>query len=152
MNIYWKSGVVIALVIVGFLGGCQFKSREIEDIKAAYQKQVDDAIEANRNLEKQMQADADAITVKYQKEQKNAEKTINDLRSRIADGSLRLSVRTESASGMPGGSGAEYPEGRADIDRGTAQALVAITERGDNAIRRLNQCIDQYESIRLTGK
>lgn len=148
MNIYWKAGVCIALLIVGFLGGCSWKQRELNQIKDAYAEQVQQALQENREIEKKLQADADAITVKYQKEQKDAQKTIADLRSRIADGSLRLSVRTESASGVSGGSGFEPGEGRADIDRGTAQALVAITDRGDRAIRNLNQCIDRYESLR----
>lgn len=148
MSIYLKAGVCIALLAAGFLGGCSWKQRELSQLKADYVEQVQLALQENRNLEKRMQADADAITVKYQKEKKNAEKTIKDLRSRIASGDLRLSVRTESTSGMPDGSGVESSEGRADIDRGTAQALVAITERGDNAIRRLNQCIDSYNAVR----
>lgn len=148
MNLSLKVGLCIALLVAGFLGGCSYKQRELNQLKADYAEQVQLALQENRNLEKRMQADADAMTVKYQKEQKNAEKTIKDLRSRIASGDLRLSVRTESTSGMPGGSGVESSEGRADVDRGTAQALVAITERGDSAIRRLNLCIDRYEFVR----
>ena len=148
MNVYWKAGIAMALLLVGFLGGCSFKQRELNQIKDAYAQQVADALQANRELEKKMQADADAITVKYQKEQKDAEKTIADLRSRIASGDLRLSVRTESTSGMSAGSGSEYREGRAYLDAGTAESLVAITDRGDRAIRRLNECVDKYEAIR----
>lgn len=148
MNVYWQAGIAIAVLMAGFVSGCSFKQRELDRIKDDYKEQVQLALQENRSLEKRMQADADAMTVKFQKEQKDAEKTINDLRSRIADGSLRLSVRTESTGGMPGGSGVESSEGRAYVDRGTAQALVAITERGDSAIRRLNLCIDRYEAVR----
>jgi len=148
MNLYWKCGIAVALLLVGFLGGCSWKQRELNSIKDAYAEQVQLALQENRNLEKKMQADADAITVKYQKEQKDAQKTIADLRSRIASGDLRLSVRTESTTGMSAGSGSEYREGTAYLDRGTAERLVSITERGDSAIRRLNECVDRYNSLR----
>ena len=149
MNAYClKAGICIALLIVGFLGGCSYKQRELNQVKDAYAEQVNQALAENRELEKRMQADADAITVKYNKEKKDAEKTIADLRTRIANGSLRLSVRTEGSSGMPGGSGTEHREGIAYIDRGTAERLVSITERGDSAIRRLNECVDRYNRLR----
>lgn len=148
MNIYWKCGLAVLLLAVGFLGGCSWKQRELNQVRDAYAEQVNQALAENRELEKRMQADADAITVKYQKEQKDAQKTIADLRSRIADGSLRLSVKTVGASGMPAGSGSEHREGIAYLDRGTAERLVSITERGDSAIRRLNECVDRYNRLR----
>jgi Lhr-like helicase len=39
-------------------------------------------------------------------------------------------------------------ETRAELDSGVAQALVDLTSRGDQAIRSLNVCIDQYEKMR----
>jgi len=39
-------------------------------------------------------------------------------------------------------------ETRAELDSGIAQALVDLTSRGDQAIRSLNACIDQYEKMR----
>ena len=148
MNLYWKAGIAVALLIVGFLGGCSWKQRELNQIKDAYAEQVQLALQENRNLEKRLQSEADSITQKYQKEQKDAQKTIADLRTRIANGSLRLSVRTESTSGMSAGSGSEHREGIAYLDRGTAERLVSITERGDSAIRRLNECVDRYNRLR----
>jgi len=148
MNIYWKCGLAVLLLLVGFLGGCSYKQRELNQVRQDYAEQVNQALAENREIEKKMQADADAITVKYNKEKKDAEKTIADLRSRIADGSLRLSVRTESTSGMSNDTGTEHREGIAYLDRGTAERLVSITERGDSAIRRLNECVDRYNSLR----
>lgn len=148
MNIYLKAGIAVALLVVGFLGGCSYKQRELNSIKDAYAEQVQLALQENRNLEKRLQSEADSITQKYQKENRDAQKTIADLRNRIADGSLRLSVRTEGSSGMSAGSGSEYREGIAYLDRGTAERLVSITERGDSAIRRLNECVDRYNSLR----
>jgi hypothetical protein len=148
MNLYWKAGIALALLVVGFLGGCSWKQRELNSIKDAYAEQVQLALQENRQLEKKMKADADSITQKYQKENRDAQKTIADLRSRIASGDLRLSVRTESAAGMSNDTGTEHREGIAYLDRGTAERLVSITERGDSAIRRLNECVDRYNSLR----
>jgi len=39
-------------------------------------------------------------------------------------------------------------ETRAELDSGIAQALVDLVSRGDQAIRNLNACIDQYEKMR----
>ena len=148
MNVYWKAGIAIALLIVGFIGGCSFKQRDLDKLKADYAEQVSKALEENRALEKKMQDEADSITQKYQKEKKDAEKTISNLRSRIASGDLRLSVKTVGAGGVSTASGTEPGEERAYLDRGTAEALVGLTSRGDDAIRDLNQCIDKYNSIR----
>lgn len=148
MNIYWKAGICIALLIVGFVGGCSHKQAELDRLKQDYADQVSKALEENRALEKKMQADADELTVKYQKEKQDAQKTINDLRNRIASGDLRLSVRTVSTKGMSDSTSTEYREERAELDGETAQSLVSITSDGDEAIRDLNQCIDKYNSVR----
>ena len=39
-------------------------------------------------------------------------------------------------------------ETRTELDGRTAQALVDLTSRGDQAIRSLNACIDQYNEMR----
>lgn len=148
MNIYWKAGIAIALVLAGFVGGCSHKQAELDRLKADYAEQVSKALDENRQLEKRLQAEADSLTQQYKKEKNDAEKTISDLRHRIADGSLRLSVRTEGSTRVPDGTSAQSGEAQAYIDRGTADALVGLTSRGDDAIRDLNQCIDRYNALR----
>ena len=147
LNSYLKAAFCIACLIAGFLGGCSYKQRQLDQLKADYAEQVSKALEENRALEKKMQADADAITVKYNKEKKDAEKTIADLRTRIANGTVRLSIPV-SSTGMSAGSGSELGETRAELDGETAQSLVSIVSDGDDAIRDLNQCIDKYNAIR----
>ena len=147
-SIYIKAGIAIALLVVGFVGGCSHKQAELDRLKADYAAQVQAGLEANRQLEKRMQAEADILTQQYQKEKKDAQKTIDSLRSRIASGDIRLSVRTASTKGMSSDSSTEYREERAELDGETAQSLVSITADGDEAIRDLNQCIDKYNAIR----
>lgn len=81
-----------------------------------------------------------------EKEQSDAEKTIKDLRSRIADGSLRLSVRTKDVvSGNP----ADGPSAsRTELDTADAQEILDIASTGDSWRRQLNQCINQYNAVR----
>jgi hypothetical protein len=53
---------------------------------------------------------------------------------------LQAATDTATASGDT--------ETTAELDGRVAQALVDITSRGDQAIRSLNACIDQYETMR----
>lgn len=75
------------------------------------------------------------------------------LRTDLASGtlSLRVPVKTpvcpiSTAGDTPASSG--DTETRAELDGRVAQALVDLTSRGDQAIRSLNTCIDQYEKVR----
>ncbi len=144
----WKACLVLACFAAGLVFGLWVGNNRLERLKADYAAQVQAGLEANRQLERRLQNEADSLTQQYQKEKKDAEKTISDLRHRIADGSLRLSVRTAGSTRVPDGSGAEHREARAELDGETAQALVSITADGDDAIRDLNQCIDKYNSLR----
>ena len=75
------------------------------------------------------------------------------LRDDIATGalSLRVAVKApqcalQAATDTTHASG--DTETTAELDGRVAQALVDITGRGDQAIRNLNACIDQYETMR----
>ena len=75
------------------------------------------------------------------------------LRDDIATGtlSLRVAVKTpqcalQAATDTAPASG--DTETTAELDGRVAQALVDITSRGDQAIRSLNACIDQYDQMR----
>jgi hypothetical protein len=128
--------------------------------KGTYDKGMAVAIEvANANdkaREKEQQLTQVATTYAgvLRKNEANAQKKINDLRVDIASGERRLFIPTQapicgvqastdssSASGATG-------EARASLDRKVADSLIAITAEGDTAIRKLNTCIDQYNSIK----
>ena len=77
------------------------------------------------------------------------------LRADIATGERRLfipvkasecavSATTDTATPSGDNSGTTS----AELDRKTADDLVAITAEGDTAIRKLNACIDSYETLR----
>jgi hypothetical protein len=75
------------------------------------------------------------------------------LRADLATGERKLFIPVKAAecavpttTDSPSSSG--NTEARAELDGRTAQALVDLTSRGDQAIRSLNTCIDTYEKMR----
>jgi hypothetical protein len=144
-------GVVVAFVL--FIGGYW---------KGTYDKGVAIAIEvaeANdraRQTETQMAVVATTYATTLRKNETNAQKKINDLRVAVASGERRLFIPTQApncgvqastdASSTSGATG----EARAELDRKVADSLIALTAEGDTAIRKLNICIDQYNSMKET--
>ena len=88
----------------------------------------------------------------------NAAKVKEDkLRADIASGERRLFIPVkapECAISAPSdtatASGDNSGTASAELDRKTADDLVAITAEGDTAIRKLNACIQTYETMRTT--
>jgi hypothetical protein len=77
------------------------------------------------------------------------------LRADISTGafSLRIPVKTPNCTvpvSEPAttASGSDTGTTSAELDRTTADALVAITAEGDAAIRKLNTCVQAYETMR----
>jgi hypothetical protein len=78
------------------------------------------------------------------------------LRADLATGtfSLRIPVKAPSCptlsatSDTATASGGDRGEASAELDRQTADALISITAEGDAAIRKLNACIETYETLR----
>ena len=95
-------------------------------------------------IETVMQEKVDTANDKLKQEKQDAQVKITALKSSVADGSLRLYVRTsDNASSASGAS-----ENGAELDRQVAQDLISITADGDKAIIELNSCIDFYNNLR----
>lgn len=74
------------------------------------------------------------------------------LRAAVAAGARRLSIvaTCPAAGGVPapaGAAGLDHAAGRADIDPGAAARIVALTDRGDEAIRMLRACQDYARTV-----
>ena len=88
----------------------------------------------------------------------NAAKVKEDkLRADIASGERRLFIPVKApecavsaASDTATASGDHSGTASAELDRQTADDLVRITSEGDAAIRKLNACIQTYETMRTT--
>jgi len=115
----------------GHHNGYQQKETEDELVIGQKNQEMSDAKE---------KADAALVQAKKSLAAKNSQ-----LIDAIHTGEQRLFVNVATSSGCAASSGGET---RAELDRQTSEALVAITGDGDQAIVELNACIDQYNKMR----
>lgn len=107
--------------------------------------QAQQEIQATVNrVELQMKQMVDTANEKLKEEKKNAQVKIDALKSAVADGSVRMYVRSSCSSSSTDGA----TENGAELDKQTAQDLIGITSDGDKAIIQLNACIDLYNDLR----
>lgn len=136
------TGIFLGWTINGWWTGNRIARLEKDHAEAVLKAEQD-----ARKKEQAMQAEHDALARKHEKEKKNAQTEIDRLRSRIRADTVRLSVPTRSGT-VSSNPGTATGETRAELDAQTADDLVAIAADGDDAIRELNLCIDQYNAIR----
>ena len=135
------TGIFLGWTINGWWSGNRIAKLEKDHAEAVLKAEQD-----ARKKEQAMQAEHDALARKHEKEKKNAQTEINRLRGRIRAGTVRLSVATRSGA-VSSNPGTGAGETRAELDAQTADDLVAIAADGDEAIRKLNLCIDQYKAL-----
>ena len=74
------------------------------------------------------------------------------LRADIATGNLRLSIPTQSpvcpSTTAASASGSDSGEARTELSGSVSETLISIASEGDAAIRKLNTCIQSYETLR----
>ena len=85
MNIYWKAGIALALLIVGFISGALYKQRELNAVRADYAEQVNLGLQANRELERRLQNEVNSVAVQYQNQKAASDKTIESLKKELAN-------------------------------------------------------------------
>ena len=85
MNIYWKAGICIALLIVGFIAGALYKQRELNAVRADYAEQANLGLQANRELERRLQSEVNSVAVQYQNQKSASDKTIESLKKELAN-------------------------------------------------------------------
>ena len=139
---------LIALLLV--FGGGYWYGKDAE-----YDRQQAEIAALNakaRETEKQMVVVATTYADTLRKSNKDAEKKITTLRAAVASGDVRLSILTQgsvcSSSVASVTAGDNDGETRAELDRSVGEALIAITAEGDTAIRKLNACIETYNTLR----
>lgn len=85
MNIYWKCGLAVLLLAVGFLGGCSYKQRELNAVRADYAEQANLGLQANRELERRLQSEVNSVATLYQNQKSASDKTIESLKKELAN-------------------------------------------------------------------
>lgn len=146
MEKYTRILMVLACIVIGFVSGLTLGRYRLEKTKKEYAEAALQAEQTARAKEQAWQAAHNELQAQYEKEKKNAESKIADLRRRVQSGTVRLSVPARGCT-VPGNTTNDTGETRAELDGKTADDLVAIAADGDRAIRDLNLCIDQYKAL-----
>ena len=107
------------------------------------------ARETEQNMAKVANTYADTL----RKSQNVAKVKETKLRADIATGNLRLSIPTQSSTVCPSttaasASGSDSGEARTELSGSVSETLISIASEGDAAIRKLNQCIQTYETLK----
>ena len=144
----------IVMAVLSAFGGGYYKGKDSE-----YQRQQIEIAALNakaRETEQAMAKVAQTYGETLRKANNVAKAKENQLRSSLADGSLKLRVpvKTNCPISVPEStatpSGSDTGTASAELDRQASETLIAIAAEGDAAIRKLNTCIQTYETLRNT--
>ena len=145
---------VILALICSFLGFGAIAYTKGEDSERDRQQlEIARLNEQARETEQRMGEVAQTYAQTLRKANNVAKVKEDKLRTDIVSGKLRLFVPVQTPEcAVPATEDTPAPAGdtetRAELDPGIAQSLINLTSRGDQAIRSLNACIDQYDQMR----
>ena len=140
----------ILMAVLSAAGGGYFKGQHDENTR----QQVEiAALNAKaREAEQNMAKVANTYAETLRKSQNAARTKETKLRADVASGALRLSIPTQSPlcspSVTPATAGDNSGETRTELSGQVSETLIAIASEGDAAIRKLNQCIQTYETLK----
>jgi hypothetical protein len=148
-NPYVLLGIVLA--VLGSFGAGYYSGEQNE-----YERQQIEIARLNqqaRETEQRMGEVAQTYAQTLRKANNVAKAKETKLRSDIASGERKLFIPVQAPEcAVPATADSPAPAGntetRAELDPRIAESLVDLTSRGDQAIRSLNACIDQYEQMR----
>ena len=147
-NPYVLLGIVLAML--GSFGGGYWKGKHDEN--ARQQIEIAALNAKARETEQRMAEVAQTYAQTLRKANDVAKAKENKLRTDIASGERKLFIPVQTTCPVSATTDSSTPSGntetRAELDRGVAQALIDLTSRGDQAIRSLNTCVDQYNQMR----
>ena len=141
----------IFLAVLGSFGAGYYSGEQNE-----YERQQIEIARLNqqaRETEQRMGEVAQTYAQTLRKANNVAKAKETKLRTDIASGERKLFIPVKTScpvpsAGNPASAAGDSRETRTELDRSVAEALIAITADGDQAIRKLNACIDQYETLR----
>ena len=149
LNPYFLLAVVLA--VVGSFGAGYYSGEQEE-----YERQQIEIARLNeqaRETEQRMAEVAQTYAQTLKKANDVARIKEIKLRTDLASGERKLFIPVKAPDcpmsvPEPSTPASGDTETRAELDGRVAQALVDLTARGDQAIRQLNTCIDQYNQVR----
>ena len=140
------------MAIGSSFGGGYFKGSHDENVRQ--QVEIATLNAKARETEQNMVNVANTYAETLRKSQNAARTKETKLRADVASGALRLSIPTQSpvcsTSVTTATAGDNSGEARTELSGQVSEALIAIASEGDSAIRKLNQCIQTYETLKGT--
>ena len=148
----WVLLGIILFVTSSFLGG-YYKGGEDEN--ARQQIEIAALNTKARETEQRMGEVAQTYSETLRKANNVAKAKETKLRNDVVSGKLRLFIPVkapdcpiQAASDAPVTSGDNSGEASAELSGQVSESLIAIAAEGDTAIRKLNACIESYETLR----
>lgn len=140
----------IAFAVLSAFGGGYWKGKDAE-----HQRQQIEIARLNqeaRETEQRMVEVAQTYAQTLRKANNVAKAKEDKLRTDLASGERKLFIPVKTECAVPASADSPTTSGntetRAELDPRIAQSLVDLTSRGDQAIRSLNACVDQYNQMR----
>ena len=148
LNPYFWVALALSWIVVA-VSVYEHEQTEFDKERAVAQAALDAANKHSQEITDERNKTVAYISRSLADTQSKAAEASKALNDKLASGSMQLSVPVASCSAVPGDSPATggNPEARANLDAGFSQSLVAITQRGDQAINQLNSCIAAYNSL-----
>ena len=143
----------VLMAVLSAFGGGYYKGGEDEN--ARQQAEIAALNAKARDTEQAMAQVAQAYGQTLRKANDVAKVKEAKLRNDVVSGKLRLFIPVkapdcplQAASDAPVTSGDNSGEASAELSGQVSESLIAIAAEGDTAIRKLNACIDSYETLR----
>ena len=140
----------ILMTVLGAFGSGYYKGGEDENVRQ--QAEIASLNAKARETEQNMAKVANTYAETLRKSQNAARTKETKLRADVASGALRLSIPTQSpvcsTSVTAVAAGDNSGEARTELSGQVSETLIAIASEGDAAIRKLNQCIQTYETLK----
>ena len=148
LNPYFWGALVLSWIVVA-VSVYEHEQTEFNKERAIAQAALDAANKHSEEITNERNAKIADISRSLADTQAKSDKVAKTLRDNLFSGAVRLSIPVASCSNVSNDSTSAKgnTEARADIDAGFAQALVSVTQRGDQAINQLNACIDSYNAL-----
>ena len=146
----------IAMAIFSSFGGGYFKGKHDENTRQ--QLEIASLNAQARQKEQVLAAAVNAQATQLMKANQNAKLLQQKRNADIDSGALKLRIPVKTDCSVPTSSdttsavGSNAGTSSAELDGQTAKSLVAITDEGDTAIRKLNTCIALYNEAYQTLK
>ena len=141
---------IIVFLIVGLFSYFYGHHKGYDESQTEVALQIDQANNEARLTERKLDQRIADLSTQLEKVQDDAKKQIAKRDADIATGKLQLYVRTKGtvcpSTNAPTTSGSDTAT--AQLDPTFAKSLVAVTDDGDTAIRKLNACIATYNQVK----